>query len=150
MGLKERIENNAVVWLLGTVVVAFMAGIGAYEFFVRVAGLQLVPKAEVEAHQKVVDDLKSKGVAQNKQIRFLSLYLRYALANLEPFKFEPEFQDPAIRTALDDYILQFIDDSEKAESTVAIGKGHGTQVTVTFPDGSRWAVPPGFKAATRD
>jgi hypothetical protein len=96
-------------------------------------------------------ELESRVFAQSKQIRFLSLYLRYAQSNLEPFKYSDEYRDTqAFRTALDDYILKFIDESEKAESTVGIGKGHGTQVTVTFADGSKWDVPPGFKAATKD
>lgn len=151
MGLKERIESNAVAWLLGTIVVGFGAGIGAYDFVVRVAGLEVVPKTAGETCKQEVDELKNRGVAQTKQIRFLSLYLRYALANLEPFKSREDDQSrETFRTVLDEYMLKFIDESEKVESTVAIGKGHGTQVTVTFPDGSKWDVPPGFKAATKD
>src|SRR5262249_8297742 len=116
VGLKEKIESNPVAWMLGTLVVGFAAGIGADEFVIRVAQLEVTSKADIEASKKEVDDLKSKQAAQTKQIRFLSYYLRYALANLQPFKGREEYQDVAgFRSKLDDYMLKFIDESEKTE-----------------------------------
>ena len=146
MGLKDKIESNAVVWFLGAIVVAFGAGIGAYEFVVRVAGLEVVPRAETNALRSQLNDVQSADVTQKKQVRFLSLYLRYTLANTPLFQAD----DKAARAALDDYMTKFIDDADKSESTVAVGKGHGTQVTITFPDGSSWPVPPDFRGATMD
>jgi len=44
MGLKENIENHPVIWVLGTVVVAFVAGIGAYDGILRISGSQVVSR----------------------------------------------------------------------------------------------------------
>jgi hypothetical protein len=44
MGLKETFENNPVVWVLGMVVAAFLAGIGAYDGILRISGSQVVSR----------------------------------------------------------------------------------------------------------
>ena len=81
--------------------------------------------------------------------RFLSLYLRYALNHLPPFRFEVTDEErEASRKTLDEYMSKFIKESYKTESIVRIGKGQGKQVTIEFFDGTKWAVPPGFRAAT--
>ncbi len=73
------------------------------------------------------------------------------LAHLEPFRFEQTDEDRQLaRQRLDEYMQKYVDEGDKMESIVAIGKGQGTQTTLTFPDGSVWVVPPGFHAATRD
>ena len=57
--------------------------------------------------------------------RFLSLYLRYALAHLPPFGIEKNDDDRSIaRQNLDDYLLKYVDQADKSESIVAVGKGH--------------------------
>lgn len=140
MGLRERIENNVTVWFLGAVVTGFVAGIGTYESVLRIAHLEVVTQAQQEQHEMLLT-----------KDRFLSLYLRYALANLPPFSFEAsDEQRKAARQNLDEYMLQYIENADKSESQVAVGKGQGTQTTISFPDGSQWIVPPAFSAATAD
>jgi len=140
MELKKRIENHLVVFFLSTIVTGFLAGLGAYRGILRIAKLEVISQVQGQRFEM----LATKDM-------FLSLYLRYALANLEPFRFEvTEDERKAAREKLDEYMLKYIDAADKTEAIVSIGKGQGTQTTIKFPDGSIWIVPPGFKAATRD
>jgi len=140
MGLKKQIENNVVIWLLGAVVTAFLAGIGTYEGILRIAKLEVVDRDRQQRYEMLLT-----------KDRFLSLYLRYALAHLEPFCLEATDGDrEAAREVLDEYVMKYVDSADRSESTVAVGKGHGKQTTITFPDGSEWIVPPAFRAATED
>ena len=137
MGLKERVENNAIVWFFGAVVTGFVAGIGAYE------GVLEIAKSEV-----VSQDRMTRCEMLLTKDRFTSLYLRYALAHLDPFRATKTDEDRSIaRQNLDDYILEYVDQADKSESLVAVGKGQGTQTTIRFPDGSEWSVPPDFRGA---
>ena len=43
MGLKERIENNLVIWFLGALLTGFLSGVGTYEAVLRIAHLDVVP-----------------------------------------------------------------------------------------------------------
>ena len=52
-------ENAPAVWLLGTLLAGFMAGIGAYRGILEIAGLTAVPKSEY-ASAKQDSDLVSK------------------------------------------------------------------------------------------
>jgi hypothetical protein len=140
MGLKERVENNAVVFFSGALVAGFLAGIGAYQGIITMAKLEIVSQADLAR----VEMLEKKD-------RFLSLYLRYALAHLPPFRFEVSDVDrDTIRDQLDTYMSDVIEEANKSQSLVAVGKGQGLQTTISFPDGSQWQVPPAFKAATLD
>lgn len=60
MGLKETIENNLVIWMLGTVVTAFLAGIGAYDGILRISGSQVVSR---DAHV-LADDQKAMSLSE--------------------------------------------------------------------------------------
>ena len=51
MKLKERVENNPVVWLLGALVTGFGAGIGTYEGILRIAHLEVVSAMNSEAQE---------------------------------------------------------------------------------------------------
>ena len=83
--------------------------------------------------------------------RFLSLYLRYALAHLEPFRLETsDIERKSKRDELDNYILKHIAEADKSESIVKVGKGQGKQTVVSFPDETKWTVPPAFKAAVKE
>ena len=140
MGLKERVENNAVIWFLGAIISGFLAGIGVYEGVLRIAKLEVISQDREQRYEMLLT-----------KDRFLSLYLRYALANLEPFKFDATEEDRKVaREKLDEYMMKYVDSADKSESIVAVGKGHGKQTTINFPDGSIWIVPPDFKAATKD
>ena len=140
MSLKERVEQNVVVWFLGAIVTGFLAGIGTYEAVLRIAKLEVMSQNQRQRYEMLL--IKD---------RFQSLYLRYALAHLEPFKFEATDEDrKAAKAQLDEYILNYIHKADQTESTVAVGKGHGKQTTLEFPDGSVWVVPPDFRAATAE
>lgn len=43
-GLKEKIENNIVVWMLGTLLAGFLAGIGTYEGALKMMNLEKISK----------------------------------------------------------------------------------------------------------
>ena len=140
MELKKRIENHIVVFFLSAIVTGFLAGIGAYQSILRIAKLKVISQTQGQRFEM----LATKDM-------FLSLYLRYALANLEPFRFEAtEDERKAAREKLDEYMLKYVDAADKSESIVAVGKGHGKQTTINFPDGSSWIVPPDFRAATEE
>lgn len=49
MSLRKRIEDNVVVWLLGTLLTGFLAGITCYRAILEIAHLEVVPATSVEA-----------------------------------------------------------------------------------------------------
>ena len=133
MSLKEIVEKNIVIWFLGTLLVGFLAGISTYEGIMRISGRQAVSKYEWDKAKEKIDVLKKKE-------RFLSLFLRYEQAK--------DFEKKSFaREALDEYIEKFIDESDRLESTIGVGKGAGKQTTINFPDKTSWIVPPDFRSA---
>lgn len=44
MGLKETVENHPAIVVLGSAIVAFLAGIGAYDAILRISGSQVVSR----------------------------------------------------------------------------------------------------------
>jgi hypothetical protein len=48
MGLRENIENSVVIWLLGTLLTGFLAGIGAYKAVLEVAKYEVISKADLD------------------------------------------------------------------------------------------------------
>lgn len=136
MGMKESIEKNSTIWFLGAMLAAFLAGIGAYEGLIRITGQTVMDASDLARSTKELEALRKKE-------RFLSLFLRYEQAK------ELE-QKSMARDALDLYIGKFIDEADKSESIVKIGKGGGRQTTISFPDGSIWTVPPDFRSAAAE
>lgn len=66
MSIKEKVEENVVLWLLGMLVTGFLSGIGAYKAILEIAQLTVIPKsAEVASLSREVERLK----AENKRIR---------------------------------------------------------------------------------
>ncbi len=51
MNFRERIEDNLVVWLLGTLLTGFLAGVGAYKAILETAQLEVVPRVKLEQLQ---------------------------------------------------------------------------------------------------
>ena len=71
--LKERVENNVVVWLLGMLLAGFLAGIGTYKGILEIANLTVVAKPELE-------NLKSKsGSTLQAQKQIVSLSPGYSV-----------------------------------------------------------------------
>ena len=79
MKLKERVENNPVIWTLSMLLAGFLAGIGAYTSVLSIAQLQVVRLDE----PSTVAEYKSKLAGLQSKERFLSLYLRYFLSRYE-------------------------------------------------------------------
>jgi hypothetical protein len=48
MTVRERVENNLVVWHLGTLLTGFLAGIATYRGILEIAQLAVVPKSKLE------------------------------------------------------------------------------------------------------
>ena len=46
--IKEKIERNVTVWLLGTLLTGFLSGIGVYRGIQDMAGLSVESEAELE------------------------------------------------------------------------------------------------------
>jgi hypothetical protein len=66
MSLKEKVEENVVLWLLGMLITGFLSGIGAYKAILEIAQLTVVPKsAEVVGLSREVERLK----AENQKLR---------------------------------------------------------------------------------
>lgn len=59
MTFKERIEANAVLWLLGCLLTGFLSGISAYRVVQEMAGLEPVSKSDYQDLQKKAKDLES-------------------------------------------------------------------------------------------
>lgn len=66
MRLKQSIEDHPVVLVLGTVVVAFGAGIGAYDGILRISGSQVVSR---DAHVLADDE---EAMPRSEHERLLS------------------------------------------------------------------------------
>ena len=106
MGLKETIENNPAVVVLGTAVVAFAVGIGAYDGILRISGSKVVSRDThvltddekamsrsefdrlVSANTKLIsatgenEALKKRLTQLESQHEFLVRYLRYETSRL--------------------------------------------------------------------
>ena len=145
---RERIEGHLVIFFLGTLLTGFLAGIATHQAILKMADLRVVSSAEIQKREDAITEATNHRDALLREKRFLELFLRYALSNLEPFKHQEEYQNPdAFREELDNYIAEFVEEADKSDSIVAVGKGSGRQTTITFRDGSRWTVPPAFRSA---
>jgi hypothetical protein len=73
MSFKERIEDNAALWLLGTLLTGFIAGLGAYKGILEIAQLAVVPKtSDVVSLRQENQRLKYEAEhlkAENQKIR---------------------------------------------------------------------------------
>lgn len=61
-GIKEKVENNVAVWMLGTLLAGFLAGIGTYEGALKIMSLEAVSKDRLK---QLEESAQSKGVTQN-------------------------------------------------------------------------------------
>jgi hypothetical protein len=80
--IKERIEQNLVVWLLTSLLTGFGAGMGAYRTIQEIGGLTPVPKSRFEDLQKTVETLKttlSECTASGDSLRSAAAVLRDSL-----------------------------------------------------------------------
>ncbi len=60
LSIKERIERNVTVWLLGTLLTGFLSGVGVYLTIQDMARLSVVPAAEIEETKHRISELEQK------------------------------------------------------------------------------------------
>ena len=65
--IKERIEQNVTIWLLGTLLTGFLAGIGVYRAVQDMAGLTIVSAADREDSKRQRAELEQKLAASEKR-----------------------------------------------------------------------------------
>ncbi|MEK7275037.1 MAG: hypothetical protein AAB296_02310 [Candidatus Desantisbacteria bacterium] len=58
--IKERIEQNVTVWLLGTLLTGFLSGVGAYRTIQNMAELSVVPATKIGESQRQTAELKRR------------------------------------------------------------------------------------------
>ena len=58
LSIKERIERNVTVWFLGTLLTGFLAGVGMYSAIQDMAGLRVVPAAELDQAKHRISELE--------------------------------------------------------------------------------------------
>lgn len=68
-GIKEKIENNIVVWMLGTLLTGFMAGIGTYEGALKIMDLETINKDRLKA----LEALTIRSSVKNTEIYSVKL-----------------------------------------------------------------------------
>lgn len=160
MSIAHLLVHLKIAQLWGTL--AIISGLIGGAFVIGYKTSSTVTDAKLNSMQIELDDAKSTITAKENELtdrskevanykkkdRFLSLFLRHE---------QQEWNDPgaldeysAVRDALDEYVLKFIDESEKDESFVKFGKGQARETTVTFWDGAKWTIPPDLRAATLD
>ena len=65
--IKNRVEQNVTVWLLGTLLTGFLSGIGVYRAVQDMAGLGVVAVADLENLKRQIAELEQKLVASEKR-----------------------------------------------------------------------------------
>jgi len=139
------------LWALIGVVAGLVAGACALGY--KVSSMATDPKlAEKEAQltaakleiEKKTDELK-KATTETGDLgtkeRFLSLYLRYLIANRQGDSAESQ----SARQALDEFVRQFVDAKE-----LVIRKGGGRLATIKFSDGTSWELPAELHAVSKN
>jgi hypothetical protein len=60
MKLKERIENNLIIFYFSALLIGFLSGIGSYKAIIEIAKLETVPKYKIEKLKDENEKLKQK------------------------------------------------------------------------------------------
>jgi hypothetical protein len=68
MTFKERVEANAVFWLLGCLLTGFLSGISAYRAVQDMAGLEPVAKSDYRDLQKRAEESESRAKALQSEL----------------------------------------------------------------------------------
>jgi len=80
MSLKEKIENNITVFLLGTLVTGFLAGIGTYKAILEIAKLEVVSEGRLnqksdssqleEVTKKIIQDMTNRDMDVETGVKY--------------------------------------------------------------------------------
>jgi len=82
--IKESIEQNVTIWLLGTLLTGFLSGIGVYRAVQDMAGLKMVSAADLENSKRQLAELEQKVVTSEKRAATAAAQTRrpyYAIEN---------------------------------------------------------------------
>ncbi len=137
------------LWAILVILFGLLSGSFGLGYRVQAA----VNESKINRYEATIQDFR--GI-QTKE-RFLSLYLRYLIADSDKFELSPEERDKARATAREHYMAYVTDLLRKADDVkheidvtgLYLGKGGGKDASVKFGyDGSVWPVPPelGFAA----
>jgi len=98
--IKERIEHNITLWILGTLLTGFLSGIGVYRTIQEIAGLTVVPAAALEDSKRRIVELErefsesqaraAEAAAQRKQA-----YHAIQATRVRVVYVEPDFEEAA-------------------------------------------------------
>jgi hypothetical protein len=69
--IKEKIENNVVVWMLGTLLTGFLAGIATYKSALEIQGLETIGKERLKQLENAANN--NTNVAQSSGIYSIPL-----------------------------------------------------------------------------
>jgi hypothetical protein len=76
--IREKIERNVTIWLLGTLLTGFLAGVGVYRTVQDMAGLKVVSTVDLANSKRQLDELQQKLVASEKRAATASAQLKQA------------------------------------------------------------------------
>ena len=174
MGLEETIENHPVTWTLGTVVAAFVAGIGAYDGILRISRSQVVSSdahirseydtllsasTELIAVNEENETLKKQVTQFRSQHEFLIRYLRYETSRQtldEEFNDENEEEHKRAERMFVNLVLRWWKKQQELDGDLVLNrhiirKGlDATNSRVEFADGTIWAIPKRIKEQVLD
>jgi hypothetical protein len=76
--LRTRVEENVTIWLLGTLLTGFLAGIGVYRAIQDMAGLKIMSAAELKASSEQLAEMAQKKDAAEKRVTTAEVQLKQA------------------------------------------------------------------------
>jgi hypothetical protein len=76
--IKEKIDQNITIWLLGTLLTGFLSGIGAYRAVQDMAGLKTVSAVDLDASKRQRAELEEKLQASEARTLSTATQLRQA------------------------------------------------------------------------
>ena len=83
LGIKERIERNVTVWLLGTLLTGFLSGIAVYRTIEEIARLSVVPTAALEDSKRRIAELERKVAESEARADNAAMRMRQAYQQIQ-------------------------------------------------------------------
>lgn len=100
--LRTRIENNLVLWALGSLLTGFVAGFGAYETILKTAQLETVRSSTIEKLEAEIQSLKrQKAALETKLVNSQSDLSQHAVTQFGRGNKKPGRDSPATQPPLD-------------------------------------------------
>lgn len=124
MSIKQKVEDNIVVFFLGALLTGFTAGLGAYKFALEIAKMDLIPKDELARLQDENKNMKAelsqqRGAGTKSQSDETSPKTKAPILNKLSNSPSADAADNASQTNSSD--VPFIGTGEAKKSFLAIG-----------------------------